>query len=103
MNELIRNASVDDFKRGYVWSIKKSQFICLICGECIGNSDEGIATHIINHGTPLERLLLLDKKYTGLTEIQKEFLTMISNKYSDRKIATKLEAAESTVRNMRFA
>jgi DNA-binding CsgD family transcriptional regulator len=103
MEELIRSATIDDFKRGYIWSNKESQFVCLICGEKIGNKVDSVNIHIVNHGNPIERLLLLDKKYTGLTEIQKEFLTMVSNKYSDKEIASKLACAESTVRNMRFA
>ena len=103
MEELIRNATIEDFKRGYNWSIKEAQFVCLICGEKIGESDTDVNTHIIKHGNPIERLLLLDKKYTGLTEIQKELLTMMSNRYSDKEIAQKLACTESTIRNMRFA
>ena len=103
MEELIRNATIDDFKRGYVWSSSQAEFICLICGENIGNNDSGIITHNASHGNPIERLLLLDKKYTGLTEIQKELLAMVSNKYSNKEIAMKLDCADSTVRNMRFA
>jgi len=103
MDEFIRNATIEDFKRGYVWDGKKAEFICLICGEYIGGNDDSINTHTARHGTPMERLLMLDKKYTGLTEIQKEFLDMVSNKYSDKEIAMRLACAESTVRNMRFA
>ena len=103
MDELIRNATIIDFKRGYVWSSKKAQFICIICGEYIGDNVNDINVHITKHGTPIERLLLLEKKYTGLTEIQKQFLSMVSNKYNDKKIAEGLGLAESTVRNMRFA
>lgn len=103
MDELIRNATIDDFKRGYVWNSKKAEFVCLICDENIGDKDNSASSHVIEHGKPIERLLLLDKKYTGLTEIQKEFLEMISNKYTDKEIAAKLACAESTVRNMRFA
>jgi DNA-binding CsgD family transcriptional regulator len=103
MDEFIRNATIEDFKRGYVWDGKKAEFICLICGEYIGENDNSVNIHTASHGTPIERLLMLDKKYTGLTEIQKEFLDMVSNKYSDREIAMKLACAESTIRNMRFA
>ncbi|MBU3092881.1 DUF2087 domain-containing protein [Clostridium sp. CF011] len=103
MNEFIRSATIEDFKRSYVWDGKKAEFICLICGKYIGENDESVNIHTANHGTPIEMLLMLDKKYTGLTEIQKEFLDMVSNKYSDKEIAMKLACAESTVRNMRFA
>ncbi|MBL4933129.1 DUF2087 domain-containing protein [Clostridium paridis] len=103
MNEFVRNASIDDFKRGYVWNSKNGEFICLICGEGIGNSDESKNSHIIEHGSQIERLLSLEKKYTGLTDIQKELLQMISNKYSDKEISVNLACTESTVRNMRFA
>lgn len=103
MDEFIRNATIEDFKRGYVWDGKKAEFICLVCGEYIGENEDSINIHTTNHGNPIERLLMLDKKYTGLTEIQKEFLDMVSNKYSDKEIAMKLACAESTVRNMRFA
>jgi DNA-binding CsgD family transcriptional regulator len=103
MEEFIRNATIEDFKRGYVWDGKKAEFICLICGEYIGENDYCINTHTGRHGNPIERLLMLDKKYTGLTEIQKEFLDMVSNKYSGKEIAMKLACTESTVRNMRFA
>ena len=103
MNEFIRNANIEDFKRGYVWDSQKAEFICLICGIYIGENEDSVNIHMAEHGTPIERLLMLDKKYTGLTEIQKEFLDMVSNKYNDKEIATKLTCAESTVRNMRFA
>lgn len=103
MEELIRNANIEDFRRGYIWNSKEAQFVCIICGEKIGDNDNSVNTHIVKHGNSIERLLLLDKKYTGLTEIQKEFLTMISNRYTDKEIASKLACAESTVRNMRFA
>ena len=101
MDEFIRNATIEDFKRGYLWNSKEGKYICLICGEDF--SDDNINNHILKHGNPIERLLLLDKKYTGVTEIQKEFLTMVSNKFSDKEIAMNLACAESTVRNMRFA
>lgn len=103
MEELFRNATIEDFKRGYIWNSREAQFICLICSEKIGESDAHVKTHVEKHGNPIERLLSLNKKYTGLTEPQKEYLAMTSNKYTDREIATKLACKESTVRNMRFA
>ena len=103
MKEFIRNASIEDFKGGYLWDNKKADFICLICGKSIGENNDIINEHMSSHGTPIERLLTLDKKYTGLTEIQKEFLDMISSNFSDKEIALNLACSESTVRNTRFA
>lgn len=103
MKELIRDATIDDFKRGYIWDSKKAEFICLICGKYTGKNSNDISTHTAEHGSPMDRILMLDKKYTGLTEIQKELLEMVSNKCSNKEIGIKLGCAESTVRNMRFA
>ncbi|MDB1937895.1 DUF2087 domain-containing protein [Clostridium tertium] len=58
---------------------------------------------MLTHGSPVERLLMLDKKHTGLTEIQKELLDMLSSKCSDKEIASNLACTESTVRNIRFS
>lgn len=103
MKELIRNATIEDFKRGYIWNNDKGEFRCLICQKVIGKDNIIINNHMSMHGTPIERLLMLDKKYTGLTEIQKELLDMLSSKCSDKEIAKNLACSESTVRNMRFA
>lgn len=58
---------------------------------------------MLTHGSSVERLLMLDKNYTGLTEIQKELLDMLSSKCSDKEIARNLACIESTVRNIRFS
>ena len=58
---------------------------------------------MLTHGSSVERLLMLDKNYTGLTEIQKELLDMLSSKCSDKEIARNLACTESTVSNIRFS
>ncbi|WP_010239236.1 DUF2087 domain-containing protein [Clostridium arbusti] len=103
MNELIRNATISDFKRSYIWDSKNAEFICLICAKKISTNNTDASSHVLIHGNSLERLLSLEKKYTGLTEIQKELLTMIYNKYTDKEISKKLACSESTIRNMRFS
>lgn len=103
MDELIRNASIDDLKRGYIWDSKSGNFICLSCKVNLSNNGEEAEKHVHSHGKDLERLLLLDKKYNGLTEIQKEFLSMVSNRQNNKEIALNLGVAESTVRNMSFS
>lgn len=101
--EIIRNETIEDFKRGYLWDNKKGEFICLICGKNIGINTDIINDHMLTHGSPVERLLMLDKKHTGLTEIKKELLDMLSSKCSDKEIASNLACTDSTVRNIRFS
>lgn len=103
MDELIRNATIDDLKRGYTWNSNEGQFICLFCQNTISNNGDEADRHVREHGSSLERLISLDKKYNGLTEIQKELLVMISNKESNKEIALNLGCTESTVRNMKFS
>ena len=103
MKEFIRDATINDFKRGYMWDSKKAEFVCFTCGKHVGKNSNSINAHTAKHGTPIDILLMLDKKYTGLTEIQKELLEMVLNKYSNNEISIRLGCVESTVRNMRFA
>jgi DNA-binding CsgD family transcriptional regulator len=103
MKEAICNATISDFKRGYIWSNNDEQFICLICGHKIGSLNTDLDLHVSSHGNQIERLLLLEKKYTGLTEIQKELLTMMVNKNTNKEISMNLNCTESTIRNMKFA
>lgn len=113
--ELFFNASLKDMKKGYVYIHETEEYICLVCGK---KYEEGIIyrdeekfyaaekymkLHIENeHVSMFHYLINMNKKYTGLTEIQKEFLTYYKNNYSDKEIAEKMGGSQSTIRNHRF-
>lgn len=92
MKELIRNATIEDFKRGYIWNNDKGEFRCLICQKVIGKDNIIINNHMSMHGTPIERLLMLDKKYTGLTEVEMGIIQIYNkvNGYSFVDISSNL-------------
>jgi len=50
----------------------------------------------------LDLLTSFDKKYTGITENQKELLMMIHDGLSDNEIAKKTGVAPATIRHQRF-
>lgn len=113
--ELFSNASLKDMKKGYVYLNETEEYICLICGKryeegIIYRDEENFYTakkymklHIENdHVSMFHYLINMNKKYTGLTEIQKEFLTYYKNNYSDKEIAEKMGGSQSTIRNHRF-
>jgi len=116
-NKLFWNASLDQMKRGYIWDSSAEEYICLICGERFAQgriypvgeawyeAEKAVRIHITReHGSVFRFLVELDKRYTGLTERQKELLTYFYQGVSDKQIATAMENGNtSTVRNQRFS
>ncbi|MBZ9685147.1 DUF2087 domain-containing protein [Clostridium estertheticum] len=116
ISKLFWASSVEDMSKGYIYDEISENYICLICGEKFTRglifNDGGVlmeaamaaSVHIDKvHGGVFEYLLSLDKKYTGLSEVQSKILEYFHKGYSDKEIV-KLEGdgSESTIRNHRF-
>ena len=115
-NQLLSQASVADLKRGYIFDATQDRFFCLCCGfktepgQIYRNADnfydaeKFIRIHIeTDHGSPLQILLQLDKRWTGLTELQTQLIGLFAGGISDQEIASQLGAGSvSTIRNHRF-
>ncbi|WP_139905128.1 DUF2087 domain-containing protein [Clostridium thermarum] len=116
MNELLWKSSVEDIKRGYAYQEDKEKYICLMCGESfeegyiyqaddeLMEAKKAIVKHIgKNHGSVFEYLINMDRRYTGLTDIQKELVESFYKGISDKEI-TKLHGnSAATIRTQRFA
>lgn len=50
----------------------------------------------------LDYLLNMNSGFSGVSEVQKELITMFSNKISDKEISVRLGIATSTIRNHRY-
>ena len=50
----------------------------------------------------LDYLLNMNTSYTGITEVQRELILLITQGLNDKEIASKLGVAASTVRNHRY-
>jgi len=117
VTELFWEAPFDDLKNGFTFSEAEACYICLACGE---RFEQGVVyplngklyeagkyaqLHMTEaHGSMFEFLLGLDKKLTGLTDLQKKLLQMFNQGLSDQEIVTELEGGStSTIRNHRFA
>ncbi|MGV8982264.1 DUF2087 domain-containing protein [Clostridium sp.] len=116
ISKLFWESSVEDMSKGYIYDETSENYICLICGEEFTRGlifNEGgvlmeaamaVKVHIGKaHGCVFEYLLSLDKKYTGLSEVQSKVLEYSYKGYSDKDIV-KIEGngSESTIRNHRF-
>ncbi|MCF6136135.1 DUF2087 domain-containing protein [Pseudalkalibacillus berkeleyi] len=111
------DASSEDLKRGYTYEHETEQFTCLICGKAfqkgiiykwtedmLMEAEKAIKQHIKDeHGSVLEYLLTMNKKYTGLTEVQRTLLSCFKDGQSDKEIAKQLDVGStSTIRTHRF-
>jgi len=112
-NEQFWNSSIDEIKKGYIED--DIQIKCLICGESfikgkiypINNefydAKKTAEIHIeTSHNSMLDYLLNMNSGFSGVSEVQKELITMFSNKISDKEISVKLGIATSTIRNHRY-
>ena len=113
ISDLFWNASIEDLQRGYL--CQGDKVICLICGQrfekgivyqdgdCFFEAEKFMQRHIVTkHESVFDYLIGLDKKYTGLSDIQKEYLTNAYQRHSDREIAKTMRCSESAIRNQRF-
>lgn len=114
MDSFLSN-TVDDIKQGFSFDSSAQTFTCLICGKSFAageiypiegrfyEASKAVCIHVEKeHGEMLKYLTSFDKKYTGLTENQKELLEMMFQGMSDREISKKTGSAPATLRHQRF-
>lgn len=112
-NELFWGATIDEVKRGFIES--GSEYKCIICEEAFQKGriyeikselyDAKKATEIHieeRHCSILVYLLGMNSAFTGVSEVQRELITLIAQGLSDKEVATKLGVAQSTIRNHRY-
>ena len=115
-NHALTQASVSDLKRGYVFAAAQDRFHCLCCGfktepgqiyrsaDAYYDAEKFMRIHIETEpGSPLQILLQLDKRWTGLTELQTQLISLFSDGVNDQEITSQLGTGSvSTIRNHRF-
>ncbi|MFC4323009.1 DUF2087 domain-containing protein [Litchfieldia salsa] len=113
-DERFWNATVEELSNGYIQS--DDEYVCLLCSESfvdgiiypmdgtLYEAKKAVAIHIKEaHESVFDFLLNMDKRYTGLSDHQKELLHFFNNGLSDKEIVKELNGGSpSTVRNHRF-
>ncbi|GIO12632.1 transcriptional regulator [Cohnella xylanilytica] len=115
--ELFWEVPLSDLKQGYTYLEEADCYVCLACGERFERGivypSDGVlyeaakfaSRHIEKeHGSMFDYLLGLDKKLTGLTDLQKRLLHLFNAGLPDNEIVSELGGGSaSTIRNHRFA
>jgi len=116
IDDLFWNASIEELKQGYSHDEKSEAYTCLICGErfikgiiyphnnLLLEAEKAARLHITEeHGSIFEYLLNMNKRYTGLTDVQKEILAYFHKGLTDKEIVEgQGGGSTSTIRNHRF-
>ncbi|WP_084134843.1 DUF2087 domain-containing protein [Paenibacillus harenae] len=111
-------SSIVELKQGYAYDAEGGLYYCLICGETFEDGEvfrheqsgrwyeagTYAAYHLqLAHGSMLEFLLELDKRATGLTDLQKELIGGFAAALSDSEMMERTGiGSASTIRNHRF-
>ncbi|WP_282941330.1 DUF2087 domain-containing protein [Paenibacillus sp. RC67] len=116
-SELFWKVPLKELKQGYSYQDSTEQYICLVCGKAFEKgiiykdedtmyeAEKYASLHMTKeHGSMFDYLLGLNKKLTGLSDLQKNLLRMFYDGYSDNEIVKQLDGGSaSTIRNHRFA
>jgi hypothetical protein len=107
--------TLDEIKTGYRLNSQSDKYICNFCSKEFENgeifkiqdryfdAEKMTKIHIRKeHAEVLQLLVSYDKKFTGITENQKELLSMIHSGMADSEIAKKMGVAAATIRHQRF-
>ncbi len=115
MIDKLLTMSVEEIKNGYSYNSQTNSYTCNICGKEFENGEifeadgryfdaaKMIKIHSSkDHMNMMDILTSIDKKYTGITENQKDIFKMIYSGISDNEIAKISGVAPSTIRHQRF-
>ncbi|MEK4300686.1 DUF2087 domain-containing protein [Oceanobacillus sp. FSL W8-0428] len=110
------DTTVDDLSKGYSYADNIGSYVCVLCNKhfedgiiypidgVLYEAKKAVIQHIEQeHDSVFDYLIQLEKKYTGLTDHQKELLTFFYQGLTDKEIVKELgSGSPSTIRSHRF-
>ncbi|HEX5351751.1 MAG TPA: LytTR family transcriptional regulator, partial [Trichococcus sp.] len=113
---MIDNSTLLELQNGYRFDDHAESYACLFCrqiyqhgiiypiGDVLYEAEKAMLVHIQqSHGSVFETLIQLDKKYTGLSDVQREMLQLFHQGLSDKEILERSSSGSiSTIRQHRF-
>ncbi|CAM3643712.1 DUF2087 domain-containing protein [Marinicrinis lubricantis] len=116
ITDLFWNASLEELKNGFAYLESEETYCCLVCskktkngviypyGDAFADARLTMKQHVEQeHGGMFAYLLSLNKKFTGLTELQSQLLRYMYDGLNDKEITQEMGGgSSSTIRAHRF-
>lgn len=112
-NELFWNATIEEVKDGFIE--EENNYRCIICEEifekgriyevdsALYEAKKAIEIHIEEkHGAMLNYLLGMNSSFLGISDVQREVISLIAKGLSDKETSANLGVAQSTIRNHKY-
>lgn len=113
---LFWEATTEELVQGYRYNKETGDYVCLACdevyrdgfiyqnGQMLLEAKKAIVFHIQKqHGSMFDYLINMDKRYTGLSDLQTELMMYFKQGLTDKEIAERMGGSSpSTIRNHRF-
>ncbi|UTR05865.1 DUF2087 domain-containing protein [Alkalihalobacillus sp. LMS6] len=109
------DATIAELQVGFRYNKQHEEYQCLFCEqtfskgviypyhELLLEAQKAIELHIrTQHESPFNQLIQMDKRYTGISEQQRDTLKYFYDGLDDKKIAEIVGGSPSTIRNYRF-
>ena len=107
---------VKTLKKGYTYDAEAGRFVCLFCRQQyeegyvypfdgkLAAAPKAMELHVrAQHGSPFAQLIALDKKHTGLTDIQRALMRDFYSGAPDKELAKEKGLSASTIRYQRYS
>lgn len=112
-NERFWNADINEVKKGY--HEDNDEYKCIVCNEgftkgriyeidsLLYDAEKAVKLHIEEkHTSMLNYLINMNASFTGISETQKQLISLFYEGLSDKEISKKLGITQSTIRNHRY-
>ncbi|UOE94616.1 DUF2087 domain-containing protein [Alkalihalobacillus sp. LMS39] len=115
VKDWLAELTVEELTHAYTFDTTSERYTCIACGEKYQqgvmykegeqyvDAKRAVMLHIRKeHQSPFDFLIHLNKKYTGVSDAQKEMMLAFYEGMDDKEISAKFGHSLSTIRNYRF-
>lgn len=111
----LNDLTLSELELGYTLDHREGCYCCVFCGECFEDgiiyhskgrmvsAKKAVKEHIeIEHDGIFDSLISLDKRFNGLSDVQKRVMTLLYSGKDNKAISEEMDISIATVRSHKF-